>query len=84
MFLQANIAILNARIETMNANHIREMEERRAEERCANQLLQDQIDEIQVLSMKIKEIKIYRPHTNFHVDQTIMNTAIATRCVSIP
>ena len=56
----------------MNANHIREMEERRAEERCANQLLQDQINEIQVLSMNIKGIKIYRPHTNSHVDQAIM------------
>ena len=73
LFLQANIAILNARIETMNANHIREMEERRAEERCANQLLQDQIKEIQVLSMKMKGIKIRQAHTNSHVDQSIMN-----------
>jgi len=43
----ASIAILSARIETVNANHIREVEERRAEEKCANKLLQDQIKEIQ-------------------------------------
>ena len=47
---QANIIILNTRLEALNARHDLEMEWRNAEEKCANQLLQDQINEIQVHS----------------------------------
>ena len=48
MSVQINLIMIETQLQSFRSQYIREMQERRDEEKCANKIMQDQLAELQV------------------------------------